>query len=57
VVKKLSDMTAEERAYCLKAVKIYDDAIDLGYRPAEARQRMREKLAEDEREDVRHVTE
>jgi hypothetical protein len=57
VVKKLSDMTAEERAYCLKAVKIYDDAIDLGYRPAEARQRMREKLAEDEREDERHVTE
>jgi hypothetical protein len=55
VIKKLSDMTAEERAWCRMVAKIYDDAIDLGYSPAEAMQRVREKLAEDEREEARHV--
>jgi len=55
VIKKLSDMTAEERAWCRRVAKIYDDAIDLGYSPAEAMQRVREKLAEDEREEARRV--
>ncbi len=55
MIKKLSDMTAEERAWCRMVAKIYDDAIDLGYSPAEAMQRVREKLAEDEREEARHV--
>ena len=52
MIKKLSDMTAEERAWCRKVAKIYDDAIDLGYSPAQAMQRIREKLAEEQREEV-----
>ena len=54
-MKKLSDMTAEERAWCRKVATIYDDAIDLGYSPAQAMQRVREKLAEEQREEARRV--
>lgn len=55
MIKDLSDMTAEERAWCRRVAKIYDDAIDLGYSPSQAMQRIREKLAEGEREEARHV--
>jgi hypothetical protein len=56
VVKELSDMTAEERAWCRRVAKIYDEAIDLGYSPAQAMQRIREKLAEEQREEAQRVT-
>jgi hypothetical protein len=56
VVKELSDMTAEERAWCRRVAKIYDEAIDLGYSPAEAFQRIREKLAEEQREEAKRAT-
>ncbi len=56
MIKKLSDMTAEERAWCRMVAKVYDDAIDLGYSPAQAMQRVREKLAEDERGEAKRVT-
>ncbi len=36
-----------ERAWARKVARMYDDAIDLGYSPAEAMQRVREKLAEE----------
>ncbi len=51
-----SDMTAEERAWCRMVAKIYDDAIDLGYSPAQAFQRIREKLAEEQREEEQRAT-
>ena len=51
----LSDMTAEERAWCRRVAKIYDEAIDLGYSPARAMQRIREKLAEEQREEAQRV--
>ena len=50
-----SDMTAEERAWCRRVAKIYDEAIDLGYSPAQAMQRIREKLAEEQREEAERV--
>ncbi len=56
MAKELSDMTAEERAWCRRVAKIYDEAIDLGYSPAEAFQRIREKLAEEQREEVERAT-
>jgi hypothetical protein len=56
VVKELSEMTAEERAWCRRVAKIYDEAIDLGYSPAQAMQRIREKLAEEQREEAQRVT-
>ena len=56
MVKDLSDMTAEERAWCRRVAKIYDEAIDLGYSPAEAFQRIREKLAEEQREEAKRAT-
>ncbi len=49
-------MTAEERAWCRRVAKIYDEAIDLGYSPAEAFQRIREKLAEEQREEAKRAT-
>jgi collagenase-like PrtC family protease len=49
-------MTAEERAWCRRVAKIYDEAIDLGYSPAQAMQRIREKLAEEQREEAQRVT-
>ena len=54
--KELSDMTAEERAWCRMVAKIYDEAIDLGYSPAQAMQRIRDKLAEEHREEAQRVT-
>ena len=44
-----------ERVWARKVARVYDDCIDLGYSPAEAMQRVREKLAEDEREEARRV--
>ena len=55
MVKELSDMTAEEREWCRRVAKIYDEAIDLGYSPAKAMQRIREKLAEEQREEAERV--
>ena len=48
-------MTAEERAWCRRVAKIYDEAIDLGCSPAQAMQRIREKLAEEQREEAQRV--
>ena len=36
-----------EMAWARKVARMYDDAIDLGYSPAQAMQRVREKLAEE----------
>ena len=55
MIKDLSDMTAEERAWCRKVARIYDEAIDIGFSPAQAMQRIREKLAEGEREEAQRV--
>ena len=55
MVKELSEMTAEERAWCRRVAKIYDEAIDLGCSPAQAMQRIREKLAEEQREEAQRV--
>ena len=45
-----------EMAWARKVARMYDDAIDLGYSPAQAMQRIREKLAEEQREEARRVT-
>jgi len=44
-----------EMAWARKVARMYDDAIDLGYSPAQAMQRVREKLADDEREEAQRV--
>ena len=44
-----------ERAWARKVARMYDDAIDLGYSPAQAMQRIREKLAEEQREEAQRV--
>jgi hypothetical protein len=45
----------EARAWCRMVATIHADAADLGYSPSQAMQRVREKLADDEREEAQRV--